>query len=85
MNTLFAITENYLKYCKTQKRLDNKTLKAYQTDLSQFMSFFNNSSIHTISITDIEKIYWISASEFQTQNSKKKACFNKSFLSLSRI
>ena len=55
MNTLFATTENYLEYCKTQKRLDNKTLKAYRTDLSQFVSFFNNSHIHTISITDIEK------------------------------
>lgn len=56
MNTLFATTENYLEYCKTQKRLDNKTLKAYRTDLSQFVSFFNNSSIHTISITDLENI-----------------------------
>lgn len=85
MNTLFATTENYLEYCKTQKRLDNKTIKAYRTDLIQFVSFFNNSSIHTISITDLEKIYWISASKLQTQNSKKKACFDKSFLSLSRI
>ena len=42
MNTIFSITENYLDYCKTQKMLDKKTLKAYSTDLSQFVSFFNN-------------------------------------------
>lgn len=30
MNTLVPITENYLEYCKSQKRLDNKTIKAYR-------------------------------------------------------
>ena len=55
MNTLFTITESYLKYCETQKRLDKKTLKAYRTDLDQFISFFNNTYINTISIPDIEK------------------------------
>ncbi len=39
MNTLIPITEKYLEYCKFQKRLDNKTLKAYRTDLKQFMLF----------------------------------------------
>lgn len=56
MNTLFTITESYLKYCETQKRLDKKTLKAYRTDLDQFISFFNNTYINTISIPDIENI-----------------------------
>ena len=55
MNTLFTITESYLKYSETQKRLDKKTLKAYRTDLDQFVSFFNNTYINTISITEIEK------------------------------
>ena len=41
MNTLFTITEDYLEYCKTQRRLDWKTLKAYRTDLNQFVSIFN--------------------------------------------
>lgn len=49
MNTLFTITESYLKYGETQKRLDKKTLKAYRTDLGQFVSFFNNTYINTIS------------------------------------
>lgn len=28
--------ENYLEYCRIQKRLDSKTLKAYRIDLRQF-------------------------------------------------
>lgn len=36
MNNLQALIENYLKYCNTQKRLDEKTLKAYRIDLHQF-------------------------------------------------
>ena len=28
--------QNYLTYCKNQKRLDEKTLKAYRIDLAQF-------------------------------------------------
>lgn len=46
MNTLFTIIENYLEYCETQKGLDKKTLKAYRTDLGQFVSFFNNTYIN---------------------------------------
>ena len=37
MNNLQTRIEEYLKYCKIQKRLDAKTLKAYKIDLAQFM------------------------------------------------
>lgn len=30
----------YFTYCKLQKNLDNKTLKAYQIDLKQFVAFY---------------------------------------------
>lgn len=36
MNNLQNHIENYLDYCRTQKRLDRKTLKAYRIDLRQF-------------------------------------------------
>ena len=36
MENLQTLTENYLKYCRTQKCLDEKTLKAYRIDLRQF-------------------------------------------------
>ena len=79
MNTLFAITENYLEYCKTQKRLDDKTLKAYRTDLSQFMLFFNTSNIHTISVTDIENYIGYLHQNFQPKTAKRKLASIKSF------
>lgn len=36
MENLQTLTENYLEYCRTQKCLDEKTLKAYRIDLRQF-------------------------------------------------
>ncbi len=36
MNDLPILIDNYLEYCKNQKRLDAKTIKAYRIDLSQF-------------------------------------------------
>ena len=33
MENLQTLTENYLEYCRTQKCLDEKTLKAYRIDL----------------------------------------------------
>lgn len=39
MTTLSTQIEIYLKYCKSQKRLDEKTIKAYQIDLRQFTEF----------------------------------------------
>lgn len=43
----------YLCYCKEQKELDEKTIKAYRTDLEQFAAFIEESSGNL----DKEKIY----------------------------
>lgn len=48
MNNLQSLIEDYLKFCHSQKRLDEKTLKAYRIDLRQFYN-------HT-SVTDISEI-----------------------------
>ena len=34
MSNLQTHTQKYLEYCQQQKRLDSKTLKAYQIDLT---------------------------------------------------
>lgn len=39
MNTLKEYIAEYLEYCKYRKRLDQKTLKAYQIDLRQYHDF----------------------------------------------
>ena len=42
----------YFTYCKLQKNLDNKTLKAYQIDLKQFVDFYPKPK--TVTRTDME-------------------------------
>lgn len=79
MNTLFTITEDYLEYCKTQRRLDWKTLKAYRTDLNQFVSFFNISHIHAISIPDIEKYIGYLHQTLKPKTAKRKLASIKAF------
>lgn len=39
MDALETIIKDYLGFCQYQKRLDEKTLKAYRTDLNQFKKF----------------------------------------------
>lgn len=39
MNQLQEIIPRYLEFCRTQKRLDEKTLKAYRIDLRQFAEY----------------------------------------------
>lgn len=46
MNNLQSLIEDYLKFCHSQKRLDEKTLKAYRIDLRQF---YNQTSVTDIS------------------------------------
>ena len=52
MNSLSISVKNYLEYCHTQKGLNPKTLKAYSTDLHQFISFFNHSNPHELSLSE---------------------------------
>ena len=42
MRKLQSTISDYLEFCKLQKRLDIKTLKAYKIDLSQFEQFKSN-------------------------------------------
>lgn len=49
MTILQAHIDTYLQYCQTQKRLDEKTLKAYRIDLRQFTEFL--FSTNTVDIT----------------------------------
>lgn len=45
MNDIQEHIKNYLNYCRYQKRLDEKTLKAYQIDLNQFTSWLEITDI----------------------------------------
>ena len=54
MNQLIEQTNSYLKYCQNQKRLDNKTLKAYRIDLRQFTEQFSSFDILDITPAVLE-------------------------------
>ena len=79
MNTLILITEKYLEYCKSQKRLDDKTIKAYRIDLKQFTLFFHNTDIHTLSVTDIENFIVYLHQNFKPKTVKRKLASLKAF------
>ena len=49
--------ENYLYYCKFQKELDIKTIKAYEADLRQFASGLKTQKIEEIRKEEIN-IFW---------------------------
>ena len=57
----------YFTYCKLQKNLDNKTLKAYQIDLKQFVDFYPNPT--TVTRTDME---WCCTIKVDIENSKSQ-------------
>ncbi|MCM1467166.1 MAG: tyrosine-type recombinase/integrase [Alistipes sp.] len=46
--------KNYLEYCRSQKRLDAKTLKAYRIDLTQFEQQFPSAEINTFNPAMLE-------------------------------
>lgn len=71
-NTATSIIEKYLNYCKTQKRLDHKTIKAYRIDLTQFSNFFKDSNIQSISVPDIESFIGYLNENFKPKTAKRK-------------
>lgn len=66
-------------YCEMQKCLDKKTLKAYRTDLNQFVSFFHNTSINAVSIPDIEKYIGHLRQNFKPKTAKRRPASIQSF------
>lgn len=54
MDNLQALIQNYLEYCQQQKRLDHKTLKAYQIDLRQFSNPLSSTNVLEITSATLE-------------------------------
>lgn len=74
-----SVIEIYIKYCKSQKRLDSKTLKAYRIDLTQFTSFFNDVELNTLLVEDIEKYIEYLNHTFKPKTVKRKIASIKAF------
>lgn len=74
----------YLTYCRTQKRLDGKTLKAYRIDLTQFgtslaAAFPSASSISDISPAILESYVATLHEQFKPKTVKRKLASLKAF------
>ncbi|MDE6676059.1 MAG: site-specific integrase [Acetatifactor sp.] len=54
MNNLQTHINRYLEYCRYQKRLDEKTLKAYQIDLTQFFTGIPANDVEDITPSLLE-------------------------------
>lgn len=55
MNNLQTIIADYLDFCKNQKRLDSKTLRAYRIDLAQFSARIAKENVSDISTDILER------------------------------
>lgn len=76
MKNLEENVKNYLEYCKLQKCLDKKTLKAYRIDLCQFLKWALNDEI-TVNLLEqyIVKLH----KNFKPKTVKRKIASLKAF------
>ena len=70
---------NYLDYCKSQKRLDEKTLKGYHIDLNQFSDKIIISSINEINISILENYISFLNNIYKPKTVKRKLATIKAF------
>lgn len=54
MKNLQDIIKDYLAFCRSQKRLDSKTLKAYSIDLKQFAAFLTPNYVNNVLLINRE-------------------------------
>ena len=78
MNDLQTHIKNYLEYCNLQKRLDEKTLKAYKIDLRQFLEKVIINEIQEIT-PDILEEYIASLHQLYKPKTVKKIASLKDF------
>lgn len=79
MNTLNTHIQNYLSFCKSQKCLDDKTLKAYSIDLQQFSLHSQTPDISQISIEALESYIAFLHQTYKPKTAKRKIASVKAF------
>jgi integrase/recombinase XerD len=79
MNNLQTLIENYLEYCSTQKRLDEKTLKAYRIDLRQFSEQTSSQDITEITSETLEEYIAKLHPKYKPKTVKRKIASLKAF------
>ncbi|WP_315111402.1 tyrosine-type recombinase/integrase [Clostridium intestinale] len=79
MDNLQNIISNYLLFCKNQKRLDSKTIKAYKIDLAQFSQFQSNDFSASINKNSIENFISSLHQSFKPKTVRRKIASLKAF------
>lgn len=79
MNELQTTLNDYLNFCKIQKRLDSKTLKAYRIDLNQFSEHVFADSISSISTAVLETYISSLHMAYKPKTVKRKIASLKAF------
>lgn len=79
MNNLVKIMEEYLEFCQYQKRLDVKTLNAYQIDLRQFSTQIQFSNADEITPGILEQYISRLHQSYKPKTSKRKIASLKAF------
>lgn len=79
MNELQTTLNDYLSFCKSQKRLDSKTLKAYRIDLNQFSEHVSAISISSISTSVLETYISSLHIAYKPKTVKRKIASLKAF------
>jgi integrase/recombinase XerD len=71
---------SFLFHCEIEKKLTEKTLKAYQTDLSQFSKFLQQHQIELVQKEELKK-YLLELSKYSSRTMKRKVATLKAFYS----
>ena len=79
MDTLETLIPSYIEFCKCQKMLDEKTLKAYSIDLKQFQKSIPASSVLQITPCTIESFISMLHQEYKPKTAKRKISSVKAF------
>lgn len=79
MSNLQIHIKNYLEYCIAQKRLDEKTVKAYRIDLRQFSEWVSTTEAAEISANIIEAYLTELHQQYTPKTVKRKIASLKAF------
>lgn len=79
MDNLQIQITSYLEYCLTQKRLDEKTIKAYKIDLFQFSDGISTTSLLEITPSILENYIKKLHEKYKPKSVKRKIASIKAF------
>ena len=79
MTNLHSLISNYLRYCHMQKRLDEKTQKAYKIDLEQFCALTFSTATTEITSETIEDYIAKLHQQYKPKTVRRKIASLKAF------